>query len=213
MGSLMELRYRMIADTLTSYTTSGSVVNFITNTTKKLIINVSGNSSNTTVTRTGANMLSPNITITSGYYNDSGILQSSTGTGHTDLIPVLPNHNYTVYLRYSRSMTSGRSGIYFWTANKQFIKRTTNPITSPGLLFNFTTDATCHFISFQVPLPTTYSGLLVLEQSKLVHGTSGSGEEPYIGGTYSLTQNIQALLGENNVWSNGGTVSVKYWTH
>ena len=213
MGSMIELRHRIMVDAPTSHTVSGLVVSFITNITKKLIISVSGNPSNTTVTRTGVNMLSPNINIISGYYNDSGVLQSSTGTGHTSLIPVLPSHNYTLHLKYSWTMASARNGIYFWDENKQFIRRTTNPISSTGLLFNFTTDATCHFVSFQLPIPATYPGFLILEKSKLVRGTSGTDEEPYVGGTYLLTQDIQALIGENNIWSNDGNVSVKYWSH
>lgn len=214
MGGLMELRREMMMNAPHICTTSGTIVNFYTDTNKKLIVNTSGLSSNTTITRTGTNMLSPNINITSGYYNDSGVLQSSTGTGHTDLIPVLPTHNYTLYLKYSHTMVSARTGIYLWDANKQFIRRITSPISTAGVLFNFMTDATCRFVSFQVLLLTTYPDMLVLEQSKLVRGISTSSEEPYIGGTYPIDQNIKALVGENNVWIDGNTnINVKYYAN
>ena len=90
-----------------------------------------------------------------GYYNDSGVLQSSDLTGHTVMkIPVKPNTTYILDGNYNvpEQGTWRLTRIYYKTQENEWISRSSEIKVKT---FEFTTPSNCYYIDFQIGLVQT----------------------------------------------------------
>ena len=108
------------------------------------------------VSVSGKNLFDKDITLHSGWYNDNGVFNSSTATGHTEeKYDVSPNQTYTLTgnaISYDTTYVISR--VYFYDKENNWISRTLiNQAT-----FSFTTPSNCYHIDFQIAIVTKTDG-------------------------------------------------------
>lgn len=110
---------------------------------------------NNVVSVQGKNLFNKDITLHSGWYNDNGVFQSSTGTSHTEeKYKVKPNETYTLSgnkIAYDTTYVFSR--IYYYDKDKNWLYRST--ISQPT--YSFVIPSNCYYIDFQVSIASGYA--------------------------------------------------------
>ena len=148
----------------------------------------------------GKNMLNPNISMANGYYNDDGDLQSSTRTGHSELLKTNPNTNYTLKLKVNWQSTR-RFGFYFWDENKNWISRDTVDLVD-SIKLSTITPSNCKYISLQLMIGDGATDVgFDISQSQLELGNQATTYSPY-----TKSNDLTISLGQTVY---GGTLDVE----
>ncbi len=160
----------------------------------------------------GVNLFDKTMHINSGYRDDDGNVQTSTGSSYTDAIKVFPNTAYTLSGNFATSGYASR--VYYLTSDGDWISRT-NSIYASQFPYTFTTPSNCSYIQIQTATAST------LDIAQLELGSTATDYTEYESHTYPLDSSV-TLRGvpkldvNNNLYYDGdtyesdGTVTRKY---
>lgn len=124
----------------------------------------------------GKNMFDKSIPIQDNWYDDNGVEQTSTSTGHSVLMKAEPSTGYTLSGTLKKS-TAFNTGFYFWDSNETFISRSVTGATSAQTV---TTPSNCAYISLQLSTPTgAETSEMDINTIQLEKGSSATSYAPY----------------------------------
>lgn len=157
-------------------------------------------SGDNTIRVCGKNLFDNTNPFTNNWYNDEGVEQTSTLTGHfKNNISVKPNTQYTMsgYLKVPELNYANFARIYFYDENKNWISRSASITTYTS--YTFTTPANCYYINFQLvnsSYDIKYTNSLNTFQLEL--GSTATTYEAYNGTDYSVNLGVENLFDKDN---------------
>ena len=200
MGNLMESRRRILLNIPHQITQSGSLVYFDTDMVAPLEITGTGN-----VTIAGKNMYDVNTRTLNYSINASGQEVSTNNFCCSALIPVNEGANILSYYSTLTSLTITRVHGYDASGNwvKQIDYRENRAMGILTLPFNVSSGI--KYIRFGM--------WYTFYDVQVEFGNTATEYEAYRGVTSSALTGRKSLIGRNNIWSDSGNITVKYWSH